>query len=124
MTSVSETPKAAENVPTGAVGTVALAAGGLAAALGAASCCALPVVLGALGVGGIGFGGLALLFGPYQQILLTAAALCLGAGGALLWQRRVAQARGAVCARPVADRLALIGFLLAAVLVGLSLVYV
>lgn len=124
MAAFIDPPKTAANAPVGGVGIVVLAAGGLAAAFGAASCCALPIVLGALGAGGVGFGGLALLFGPYQSLLLTAAAVCLGAGGASIWRRRVAQSRGAVYARPMVDRLALIGFSVAAVLVGLSLVYV
>ena len=52
----------------GDAGASLLAAGGLAAAFGAASCCAIPMVLGSLGLTGAWLGGLALLVGPYRPM--------------------------------------------------------
>src|SRR5260370_42382772 len=69
-------------------GALLLAAGGLAAAFGTASCCALPVLLGAIGLGGAWLGGIALLAGPYQPWLLLAAASRLPAAAGLLWRTR------------------------------------
>lgn len=71
-----------------AIGPLAFAAGGIAAAFGVASCCALPMLLG-----GIGLGGLAsALFLPavirFQTYLAVAALVCIVAGSALLWRRR------------------------------------
>jgi len=42
---------APEHTPVRDTGVLLLAAGGLAAAFGAASCCALPLLLGSLGLG-------------------------------------------------------------------------
>jgi mercuric ion transport protein len=81
-------------------GALLLAAGGLAAAFGAASCCALPVLLGAIGLGGAWLGGIALLAGPYQPWLLLAAATCLPVAAGLLWRSRAAACLpGAACVR-------------------------
>ena len=85
-------------------GATLLAAGGFAAAFGAASCCALPVLLGSLGLGSAWLASLALLAGPYRPLLLAAAVVCLvSGGGLLLWRRRAAIncAPGAACSRPV-----------------------
>jgi mercuric ion transport protein len=73
-------------------GATLLAAGGFVAAFGAASCCALPVLLGSLGLGSVWLGSLALLAGPYRLMLLAAAVVCLVSGGGLLlrWHHRAA----------------------------------
>jgi mercuric ion transport protein len=83
-------------------GATLLAASGLAAAFGAASCCALPMLLGSLGIASAWLGGLALLAGPYRPMLLASAVVSLVGGGLLLWRRRaaVACAPGVVCGRP------------------------
>lgn len=87
--------KASEN------GALLLAAGGLAAAFGAASCCALPMLLGAIGIGGAGLAGIALLATPYQHWLLLAATASVILGGGLLWRSRAAACPpGTDCARP------------------------
>jgi mercuric ion transport protein len=76
-------------------GATLLAAGGLAAAFGAASCCALPMLLGSFGLGSAWLIAVAWLAAPYRLMLLGLAVICLGAaGGLLLWRRRSA----AVCA--------------------------
>src|SRR6516225_6035468 len=85
-------------------GAVLLAIGGLAPAFGAASCCALPVLLASLGLGIPWVRSLALLAGPHRLGLLTAAILCLAAGVlVLVWRRRTAAAcaPGVSCGRPV-----------------------
>ena len=89
-------------------GAALLAAGGLVSAFGAASCCALPLLLGSLGLTGAWLGSLGLPAGPHRTVLLPAAVVCLLAGsGVLLWLRRAAAAcaPGAVCGRPVATAL-------------------
>jgi len=81
-------------------GAVMLAIGGLAAAFGAAACCALPMLLGSLGLGSAWLFGIAILAAPHRLALIAAAAVCLvGAGIILAWHRRaVACAPGTVCA--------------------------
>jgi mercuric ion transport protein len=81
-------------------GAVLLAVGGLAAAFGAASCCALPVLLGSLGLGSAWLFGIAIIAAPHRLALVTAAAICLvGAGLVMIWRRRaIACAHGSVCA--------------------------
>jgi mercuric ion transport protein len=46
-----------------------LVAGGLVSAFGAASCCAIPLLLGSLGLASAWLGSLALLAGPYRPVL-------------------------------------------------------
>jgi hypothetical protein len=90
--------------PPGETGATLLAVGGFATAFGAASCFALPVLLGSLGLDSAWLSSLALLAGPYRSMLLAAAVVCLvGGGGTLLWRRRAAIgcASGAACSRSV-----------------------
>ena len=47
-----------------------LVAGGLVSAIGAASCCALPVLLGSLGLASAWLGNLAIIAGPHRPELL------------------------------------------------------
>lgn len=97
---MSERIEAPRATTAGENGALLLAAGGLAAAFGAASCCALPMLLGAIGIGGVGLGGIALLAAPYQRWLLLAAAASVLVGGGLLWRSRAACPPGTACARP------------------------
>ncbi len=85
-------------------GATLLAAGGLAAAFGAASCCALPMLLGSLGLATAWLGGLALFAATYRPVLLVGAVVCLFSGGLLFWRGRSAAActPGATCGRPMA----------------------
>jgi mercuric ion transport protein len=125
MSDLSARP-AAEDRPTGGAGPVLLTLGGLAAAFGVASCCALPLLLTTLGLGTAWLGGVALLAAPHRPLLLTAAALCLLGGAALLWwQRRAAAvcAPGAVCARPAVRGATAVGLLLGLVLLTLGYAY-
>ena len=59
-----------------------LAVGGLLGAIGASSCCILPLVLALAGVSGAWIGGLAKL-APYQPIFLSVGAVAVGTG---LWR--------------------------------------
>lgn len=104
--------------PPSVAGPTFLAAGGLAAAFGAASCCALPALLGSLGLGSAWLGALAFFAGPYRIVLLATAVVCLVSGGGLLLRRRrvaVACAPGAACGRSTT------GLITAALCVGAAL---
>lgn len=107
-------------------GAVLFAASGLAAAFGAASCCALPLLLGSLGLGSLWLGGIALMAAPYHGALLAAAASCLAVGAiALFWARRTGHActPGAACTRPAITGLLLSVLSLGAALVVLGALY-
>jgi mercuric ion transport protein len=97
-------------------GATLLAAGGLAAAFGAASCCALPMLLGSLGLASAWIGALALLAGPYRPVFLAAAVVGLIGGGLLFRRGRsaitCAPGTGA-CGRPMTT-----GFLTGALSLG------
>jgi mercuric ion transport protein len=78
-----------ERAPLRDTGALMLAAGGLAAAFGAASCCALPLLLGSLGLSSTWLVAVAWLAAPHRIALLIAAVVCLlGAGGMFVWRRR------------------------------------
>lgn len=83
-------------------GALVLALGGIAAAFGVASCCALPVLLGSLSLGSAWLAGVAIIAAPHRAILLTAAVACLvGAGATLAWRRRaLVCVPGAACGHP------------------------
>ena len=108
-------------------GATLLVAGGLVSAFGAASCCALPLLLGSLGLGSAWLASLALLAGPHRPELLVAAVISLiGGGGVLLWRRRAAAAcaPGAPCGRPVLTAALVTGALsIGAVLTVLGFVF-
>jgi mercuric ion transport protein len=62
-----------------AVGTALYAAGGILAALAAASCCVVPFVLFVAGISGAWIGNLTALK-PYQPMFVGVALACLGGG--------------------------------------------
>ena len=74
-----------------------LAAGGLLAAIGASTCCVLPLALGSLGLGGAVVAGLGVL-APYQTVFRLAAIALLGAGLWLAYTRKPVLVDGAACA--------------------------
>jgi mercuric ion transport protein len=98
-----------------------LAAGGILAALGAASCCVLPFALFALGISGAWIGNLTALE-PYQPVFAAIAAGCLGYGFYLVyWKPKAACAEDSYCGRPGSQRTAKAGLWIAAVLIVIAL---
>jgi mercuric ion transport protein len=114
-----------QRAPIADMGATLLAAGGLTAAFGAASCCALPLLLGSLGIATAWLGGIALLAGPYRPTLLATALVSFVSGGLLLWRRHaiVACAPGVACGRPVITALLTGALSLGAVLTVLGFVF-
>lgn len=98
------------------------AAGGLLAALGVASCCALPVALSLLGISAASLVGIGFAAAQYQRELFYGAVICLGAAGFVMWRQRQARrcSRGAACARPALDWGSRIAILLAIGLLALT----
>jgi mercuric ion transport protein len=97
------------------------AAGGILAALGAASCCVVPFALFTLGVSGAWIGNLTALE-PYQPLFATIAAACLGYGFYMVYRRpKNACAEGSCCASLSSSRLAKIGLWTAFVLVLIAI---
>lgn len=73
----------------------ALAAGGLLAAFGVASCCALPIALSTLGIGAASLIGVGYLAAQYQPELFYVAVGCLVGAGCLAYRQGRARASGA-----------------------------
>ena len=100
-----------------------LAVAGLAAAIGASSCCILPLVLFALGVSGAWIGNVTVL-APYQPYFIVAAVAFLGVGFFRVYRRpRTACAEGETCARPGSTRLVKIALWAASVLVAIAVAF-
>jgi mercuric ion transport protein len=106
-------------------GALVLAVGGLAAAFGAASCCALPLLLGTVGISSAWLVTTAWLATPYQPGLLALAIASLAGGGTMLMRRwRVAGcSTGVACARPLLRTLSIAALLAGAALTALGLIY-
>jgi mercuric ion transport protein len=107
-------------------GAALFALGGLAAAFGLASCCALPLLLTTLGLSTAWLGGVALMAAPHRGPLLVVGALCLSGGAILLWrQQRTAATCGSngVCTRPAVRALTLVGLLIGAALLWAGYTY-
>jgi mercuric ion transport protein len=118
---------APKDAPPRDTGALLLAAGGLAAAFGAASCCALPLLLGSLGLGGAWLAMVAWVAAPHRVALLAIAIACLVSGaGAALWHRR-GPAASTPCAiasrRPAVTALVAAFLSLGTILVVLGFIY-
>jgi mercuric ion transport protein len=103
----------------------ALAAGGIVAAIGAASCCVVPFALFTLGVSGAWIGNLTALE-PYQPIFAAVAAGFIGYGFYLVYRKPktdAACAEGAYCAQPRSARITKVGLWLAVVLVVIAVAF-
>ena len=100
----------------------ALAVGGLLAAFGVASCCALPIALSLVGVSAASLIGIGYLAAEYQQELFYGAVVLLGGAAFIMWrQRRVRLCTpGAACARPTLDWASKISVMLALSLLALT----
>ena len=107
-------------------GTVLFTLGGLAAAFGLASCCALPLLFTTLGLSTAWLGGPALLAAPHREPLPVIGALCLAGGAILLWrQQRTAATCGpnGVCMPPAVRALTLAGLLIGVLLLWAGYAY-
>ena len=100
-----------------------LSVGGVLAAIGASSCCVIPLALFMLGVSGAWIADLTALE-PYQPVFIALALACVG-GGFILARRKsqVACAGGSSCARPASDRIVRFGLWTAAVLVAVAVLF-
>lgn len=92
--------------------------GGIGAAFGVASCCALPLLLASLGISSVWLTGIALFAAPHRQFLLFAGAISLAVGAILLWRRRQAVACGP---KSIFSSPAVRGLTFAGLLIGLTL---
>lgn len=99
-----------------------LAAGGLLAAFGVASCCAIPIALSLLGISAAFLVGVGYLAAQYQQELFYGAVICLGAAVFIMWRQRQARlcAPGATCSRPTLDWTSKIALVFAVGLLALT----
>ena len=108
-------------------GAASLVLAGIGAALGVASCCALPILLASIGVGSAWLGGIAMAAAPYREPLLAIGALCLlGAAALLLRQQLAAQRCGpnGACTPGWVRAMTLAGLLVGAVLLWSGYHYV
>ena len=96
-----------------------LATGGVAAAIGAASCCVLPLALTLLGVSGAWMANLRAL-SPYQPYFIGLAALALGYGFYQVYWSQPACEGGDACARPLPNRLVKTGLWTGTVIVAIA----
>jgi mercuric ion transport protein len=102
-------------------GQFMLAAIGILGALGASSCCILPLVLFSLGVSGAWIGNLTQL-APYQPYFIVATLLCVGCGYWLVYRSsRVVCADDMACARPLSRRIVTAGLIAAITLVAIAI---
>lgn len=96
------------------------AAGGVAGAILASSCCILPLALVTLGVSGAWISNFTLLE-PYKPVFIAIAAIFIGAGfWRVYFQPRPKCEDGSYCARPQWARITQIALWLAAALVILA----
>jgi mercuric ion transport protein len=99
------------------------AVGGIFGALAASSCCILPLVLFSLGIGGAWIGNLTQL-APYQPYFVAATLAFVGIGYWLVYRSSKATcAEGALCARPLPNRLVKAALVAATVIVIAALAF-
>ena len=99
-----------------------LAVGGVLAAVGASSCCVLPLALFMLGVSGAWIGNLTAL-APYQPLFVAAAVVLIGIGFRQVYRKPAAVCADSDCATPASHRLAKAGLWTAALLVAAALAF-
>ncbi|WP_420396056.1 mercuric transporter MerT family protein [Nioella sp.] len=81
-----------------------IAAGGIMGALAASTCCIVPLILFSLGVSGAWIGNLTALE-PYKPFFIVVTLGFLGYGYWLVYRKPNACEDGAVCAKPLPNRL-------------------
>jgi mercuric ion transport protein len=107
--------------PVGLRTQMLLVAGGILAALGAASCCVVPFALFVVGISGAWIGNLTALQ-PYQPVFAAAAVAAIGYGFYLVYRRpRTACDDGTYCASPRSIQLTKVGLWIATGLVVIAL---
>ncbi len=99
-----------------------LAAGGIIAALGASTCCFLPLVLFTLGVSGAWIGNLTAL-APYQPFFVAAAVGFIGLGFLRVYRRPQVACADGYCAKLASSRVAKTGLFAAAILVCVAVAF-
>lgn len=99
-----------------------LSLGGIAAAIGAASCCVVPFILFTLGVSGAWIGNLTALE-PYQPIFAAVSLGFIGYGAWRLRRKRQVACADGYCATPQSDRIARVGLWTAALLVIVAIAF-
>ncbi|MBX9934326.1 MAG: mercury transporter MerT [Methylobacterium sp.] len=103
-------------------GSALLAAGAILSAIGASSCCVLPLVFFALGVSSAWIGNLTAL-APYQPFFVAAAVACLAFGFMRVYRRPAACADDEACARALPSRAVKLSLWLAAILVVVAVAF-
>lgn len=100
-----------------------LAAGGIVGAIGASSCCVLPLALTLFGVSGAWMSNLRAL-APYQPYFIVIATISIGFGFYRVYRKpRQVCAADAACAKPLPNRLVKSGLWLGTVLVLIALTF-
>ncbi len=113
--------------PPNARGASLLTVAGIAAAFGAASCCALPILLTTAGLSAAWLGGVGAIAAPFRSILLWVGLLSLIGGATLLFrQQRAAMICGpdGTCTPRWVRALLLVGLVGGAILLWLGYAYV
>ncbi len=106
-----------------AIGNGLLAAAGIIAAIGASSCCVVPLLLFALGVSGAWISNLTAL-APYQPVFVSVAIAFLALGFGRVYRRpKTDCVEGSYCARPVPSRIAKVSLWVAAGLVIVAVAF-
>ncbi len=100
-----------------------VAAGGILGAIGATTCCIMPLVLFSLGASGAWIGQMTAL-APFQPYIIAVTVGFLGYGYWLVYRKpKVACAEGEACARPVSNTLVKSALLLSTAVVALALAW-
>lgn len=122
MTESAERILSREAGETGETGTRLAAAGGMAGALAASSCCILPLVLFSLGASGPWIGKLSAL-APYEPFFIGFSLISLGYGFRRVYWKPAACVNGTACAGAREGRLVKGVLWLAAAMVALALAW-
>ena len=100
-----------------------VAAGGILGAIGATTCCIMPLVLFSLGASGAWIGQMTAL-APFQPYIIAVTVGFLGYGYWLVYRKpKVACAEGEAYARPVSNTLVKSALLLSTAVVALALAW-
>jgi mercuric ion transport protein len=96
-----------------------LAAGGILGAVGATSCCVLPLALTLLGVSGAWMANLRAL-APFQPYFIALAVAAMGYGFYRVYRPRVACTEGDACAKPLPNTVVKTGLWTGATIVAIA----